>query len=120
MSGIVKFDITADMDAFGNKLGSIINDDSFKLEVNNTIAQHMDPYVPFLNGPLSQSGLGNVQTDGIHYTVPYAHYQYYGEGFNHTTTFHPKATAKWDKVMMSEKRDTVMKDIGSIISRRAK
>lgn len=64
-----------------------------------TAERMMDKYVPFKQGELSQNT--SVSTSGmvgeIRYNVPYAHYQYNGVGFEHTTEFHPLATYEWDK-----------------------
>lgn len=98
-------------------------DDKTMLEVHNFIAKMCDPYVPMLNGPLHESGLAQVTADSITYgnqSVPYARYQYYGVNFNHTVEFHPLATALWDKVMMQDREEEVLKGITQILERRAK
>lgn len=99
------------------------NDDATMLEIANLFAKMCDPYVPFLEGPLSQSGLAQVQPGLVTYgndAVPYAHYQYVGVNFNHTLDYHPRATAYWDKVMMQEKGDEFNKQAEQILVRRAK
>lgn len=95
-------------------------DDTTMLAIHNTFAKMCDPYVPMLNGPLHESGLAGVTAQGVEYNVPYAHYQYVGENFNHTTEFHPKATAFWDEVMMQEKGEEFSKEVEAILLRRAK
>lgn len=95
-------------------------DDKTMLAIHNTFAKMCDPYVPMLEGPLHESGLAGVTPHYVEYNVPYAHYQYVGENFNHTTEHHPKATAFWDKVMMSEKGDEFRQEVEQILLRRAK
>lgn len=104
-----------------NLLVDLPNDDPTMLEIHNLLAKKCDPYVPFLEGPLSQSGLAQVTPDYVQYgngVVPYAHYQYVGENFNHTLDYHPRATAFWDKVMMQEKGEEFCKEIEDILTRR--
>ena len=63
-------------------LDELENDDTTMLEVANLFAKMCDPYVPFLEGVLSQSGLAQVQPRLVTYgndSVPYAHYMYEGE-----------------------------------------
>ena len=46
------------------------------------VARLSDPYVPFSGGSgVHLKSAYNIASDGsyIHYTAPYAHYQYYGE-----------------------------------------
>lgn len=33
----------------------------------------------------------------IHHVVPYAKYQYYGDGFHFFRGYHPRAASRWDK-----------------------
>lgn len=108
------------------KLKVLLNgliDDTTMLEIHNLFAKMCDPYVPFLEGPLSQSALAQVTPEYVQYgneTVPYAHYQYVGENFNHTLDYHPKATAFWDKVMMTEKGEEFTEQVKDILTRRAR
>lgn len=95
-------------------------DDQTMLAIHNTFAKMCDPYVPMLNGPLHESGLAGVTPKYVEYNVPYAHYQYVGQDFNHTVEYHPKATAFWDQVMMQEKGDEFYKEVEAILLRRAK
>ncbi len=88
------------------------------LECHNLLAKMCDPYVPFLHGPLSQSGMANVTPDGVTYNTPYARYQYYGTGFNHTLDFHPLASAMWDQAMLRDHRDEFVAQIKEILRRR--
>lgn len=92
-------------------------DDTLKLRVAAEFERYCEPYVPFLHGPLSQTT--NVTPDYVEYLVPYAHYQYVGENFNHTTTFHPLATAYWDRVMLETQGDEFAEQVKAHIHNRA-
>ena len=84
-----------------------------RLAIYNSLYKHCDPYVPFLNGPLSQTAV--VTDRGVRYIQPYARYQYYGDNFHHTVEFHPLASARWDKVMLADKGDEFKAEIKDII-----
>jgi len=93
-----------------------VNTPTTMLAIHNTLAKRCDPYVPFLEGPLSQT---NVVTDkGVRYIQPYARYQYYGDHFNHTTDFHPLASAHWDKAMLRDHRVEFYREVKDIIDWR--
>lgn len=93
-------------------------DEKTMLEIHNLLAKYCDPYVPFLEGPLSQTT--EITPNYVRYTQPYAHYQYNGVGFNHTKDYHPLASAKWDEAMLRDKRDAFLADVKKILVRRAK
>ena len=76
------FSVSIDIDASSidsviNKFNEVINNEQFKLAVHNALAKWCDPYVPMDEGVLSQSI--EIMPDYVHYTQPYAHYQYIGE-----------------------------------------
>ena len=100
-----------------DKLDNLV-DDTIMLEIHNTFAKMCDPYVPFLEGPLSQTI--EVSPKSVKYVQPYARYQYYGTEFNHTLDYHPQATALWDKVMMSEHGEEFVEEVQNILARRAR
>lgn len=99
------------------KLASQVADTKTLLELHNLLAKMCDPYVPFLNGPLSQTNI--VSAHGVRYIQPYARYQYYGVGFNHTKDVHPLASAKWDEAMFRDRGEEFDKQAEDIIKRRA-
>lgn len=103
--------------AIQQKLENLI-DERVMLEVHDLFAKMCDPYVPFLEGPLSQTV--EVASDGVTYIQPYAHYQYHGVEFNHTLDYHPLASAQWDKAMMSAKGEEFTEQVKQILIRRAK
>jgi hypothetical protein len=122
MATVINFVVEIDEQSLQSKLNALTEDKSTMLEVHNVFAKMCDPYVPFLEGPLSQSGLANVTQDYVQYggsNVPYARYQYYGTKFNHTVDYHPLATAFWDKAMMRDKGDVFKQEVTEILRRRA-
>jgi len=95
-----------------------VNDPTTMIAVYNTLAKKCDPYVPFLEGPLSQTV--RISSEGVRYIQPYARYQYYGAHFNHTTDYHPLASAQWDKAMMRDHRQEFSQEVKEIIRWRIK
>lgn len=114
---MVDVEIDVNIDGISKYLEDIINDGETMLEINNLLAKECDPYVPFLEGPLSQTNI--VTPEGVTYIQPYARYQYYGTEFNHTLDYHPKASAEWDKAMMAERGEEFSHGVAEIIARRA-
>lgn len=98
-------------------LSKLKKDDKTMLELHNLLAKMCDPYVPFLEGPLSQTI--EVSPESVKYIQPYARYQYYGTDFNHTLDYHPLASAKWDEAMMRDHGEEFYKQVESILTRRA-
>lgn len=117
MSEIIYKKVTISDAVIGEKIDNLI-DDKVMLEIHNLYAKMMDPYVPFLEGPLSQTV--EVTPESVNYTQPYAHYQYEGLEFNHTLDYHPLATAHWDEAMLRDKEDEFKRQVEDILKRRAK
>jgi len=86
--------------------------------IHNTLAKRCDPYVPFLEGPLSQTAV--VTSESVRYIQPYARYQYYGDDFNHTLEYHPLASARWDEAMMRDRGDEFVQEVEEIIRERVR
>lgn len=114
----IRVDVEVNAPAIQDKLSALFHDDRTMLEIHNLLVKTIDPWVPYLNGPLSQTV--DVQPEYIRYVVPYAHYQYYGVGFNHTIEVHPLASAMWDKVAMQTMRESFEAQVKEILVRRAK
>ncbi len=93
-----------------------INNPTTMLAIYNTLAKRCDPYVPFLEGPLSQTV--QVSEKGVRYTQPYARKQYFGDNFNHTKDYHPLASARWDEAMMRDHGEEFTQEVTEIIKRR--
>lgn len=116
MSDVLKVDVDVNAMAIQMQLEKVVNP-SAMYEIHNLLAKMCDPYVPFLNGPLSQTVI--VMPDYIQYIQPYAHYQYTGTHFNHTKDFHPLASAEWDKAMLRDHREEFVQQVKEILVRRA-
>ena len=93
-----------------------VNNPTTMLAIHNTLAKRCDPYVPFLNGPLSQTV--QITPEGVRYIQPYARYQYYGYGFDHTLDYHPLASSYWDKAMLRDHRVEFNHEVKDIIEWR--
>lgn len=118
MSQVIKVKAEVDVTGIEDKFESLCNDPSTMLEIHQLLVRMCDPYVPFLNGPLSQTV--EISPEFVRYTQPYAHYQYKGVGFNHTLDYHPLASAEWDQAMMRDKREEFVQEVRNILVRRAK
>ena len=92
-------------------------DETLKFRIAAEFERYCDPYVPFKTGALAQTT--NVTPDYVEYLVPYAHYQYVGEHFNHTLIFHPLATAYWDRVMLETQGEEFLEQVKAHIHNRA-
>ena len=112
----VRVKVNVDADAIAGKVNMVVHDEATMLEIHNLLRKMCDPYVPFLEGPLSQTA--EVEPKCVRYIQPYARYQYYGVGFNHTKDYHPLATAMWDKAMMAERGEEFKAGVQAIIKRR--
>lgn len=112
---MAQMEIKAELnDELFTKLRNDLPDDvRVKLAIHNTLAKRCDPYVPFLNGPLSQTV--RVNEEGVTYNTIYARYQYYGVGFRHTLEYHPLASAKWDEAMMRDHKEEFCAEVKEII-----
>lgn len=114
---LINVDVQIDDASIQKKLDMLV-DDRVMYQIHDLLAKMCDPYVPFLEGPLSQTNV--VTPQSVRYTVPYARYQYYGVDFNHTVDYHPQASALWDKVMMSEHREEFLDGVRAILRARAR
>ena len=122
MRGPVNFNFKIPIDekfikAVNGQYEKILDDDT-KIAVNNLLAKTIDPWVPYLEGPLSQTL--EITPEYIKYLVPYAHYQYYGDGFNHTLEKHPLATERWLEVAMQTEYDSFIQQAREIVERRVR
>ena len=113
----VTANVYIDASGIDDKLTSLLTPE-IMLELHNLFAKMCDPYVPFLEGPLSQTV--EVRSDRNTYIQPYARYQYYGTEFKHTLDYHPLASAKWDEAMMTDKGEEFLEQVKQILIRRAK
>ena len=111
------FHVDIDDKALENMVTGLI-DDKTMLEIHNEYAKIVDPWVPYLNNPLSTTL--EITPQYIEYLVPYAHKQYTHPEFNHTVEHHPLATAYWDKVAMQTELDKFKQIVKEILERRAR
>lgn len=116
MDDIVKFQVHINDEAIRKQIQNLL-DDKTMLEIQNLFAKTIDPWVPFLEGPLSQTL--EITPEYVKYLVPYAHYQYSHPEFNHTVEHHPLATALWDKVAMQTQLESFEAQVKEILERRA-
>lgn len=118
MATVIDLDVNVNERLLQDDLDRLCTDEQALLEIHNRLAQRCDKYVPFLTGALANSAIANITPQGVTYTTPYARYQYYGITFNHTTTYHPLASALWDKQMMINEGDEFIREITQILLRR--
>ena len=86
-----------------------------------TCAIHMDKYVPMDKGNLRDY---NIEGNKIIYDQPYAEYQYYGisktgKNLVYSPLKHPLATSYWDKKMVTNEMDDIVKEVQDFVSRGA-
>ncbi len=117
MSDVIKFNVEVDETTLNTALQDLITDDVM-LQIQNLFAKTINPWVPFLEGPLSQTL--EITPEYVRYLQPYAHYQYVGDNFNHTIDYHPLASARWDKVAMQTELESFEQQIQDILARRAR
>lgn len=121
MSKIINYKFTAKDLGLSRKIRKRLDDlvdETLMLQIHSAFERYCEEYVPFLTGALAQTT--RVTPEYVEYIQPYAHYQYVGEDFNHTLIYHPKATAYWDKAMMTEKGEAFLREVKALIIRRAK
>lgn len=117
--------------------------DQGRLFLANESKRLMDPYVPARNLVLAQNVRTYVRNQHgyVHYTSPYAHYQYEGILYVSSRTGsawasmgehkiktgrkltqdksrHPLATSHWDKAMLTARRDDLVQSYQRWIKRR--
>lgn len=117
MATRVQSKVNVHLSGIEDKFNELINDPATMLEIHTLFAKTIDPWVPYLHGPLSQTI--KIEPDCVRYTQPYARRQYYGVDFNHTKDTHPLASALWDKVAMQTQREVFAEQVHEILVRRA-
>ena len=140
--------VKVDFSFIKKDITNILNNREVKLAINNEFARMCDPYVPMVEGMLSQSV--QVQEDGIYYPGPYAHYMYIGQVYgpnipivengeivgwfsppgkqkyptgreiHYTTELHPLASKEWDKAMLRDKGEDFTHTVEAILYRSLK
>ena len=108
--------VNIDLSQFESRFAQVCSDPELMLGIHNLLAKKCDPYVPYLNGPLSKTV--EITPQYIQYVQPYAHYQYHGVNFNHTLTHHPLASAEWDQAMMRDHGEEFQEEVKQRLVRR--
>lgn len=114
----LEYSLTLNLNKLFDK--DIIIDDKVRLETHNVFAKIVNPWVPYLNSPLSTTL--DITPDYVRYEKGYAYYQYSGvvNEANRTRTVHPLATSRWDKVAMQTELPKFENDVKAILNRRYK
>lgn len=107
--------ITWDFKDIDSKLSSLL-DDTTRMKIQETFAEIIDPWTPYLTGKLHRTYA--VDPDSVTYLVDYASKKYYGEVY--TKTYHPLATSHWDTVAMQTELPTLEQKVKEILKERAK
>lgn len=106
------------------KLRDLVDDDVL-LFANSEAARLMDPYVPMESGDMKNDTV--IDAEGIHYQVPYAHYQWYGEvmagnprEYTGKALHYTRSGAgdHWDELMMQTKYDVLLREIKNYIKEK--
>lgn len=126
MATTVGIKVEIDPSKIQGKISNLI-DEQTMLMIHQELSKMCEPYVPFLSGTLSGSGVANVTAQGVTYSTPYARYQYYLHDMNEdlagvtnrTRVYHPLATSYWDKAMMMYEGDVFKERVREILIRRA-
>lgn len=114
----VSFNVHINEESLQSELENLIHDVPTMYEIHMLFARMIDPWVPYLHGPLSKTV--EIEPECIRYIQPYARYQYYGIYFNHTKDVHPLASALWDKRAMETQLDSFTAQVQEILARRAR
>ena len=85
------------------------NFDKVQVFIDNTVARHMDAYVPMRTGVLKKSViLGSRMGSGeLIYIAPYAHKRYYSSN----AKLKGKRGSRWFARMWAARRDTVIREV---------
>ena len=102
-----------------------------KVYLANDVVRLSDPYVPMAQGTLKNNVKISRNGETITYPGPYAHYQYTGlvmagKAPKHYTgkeiTYHdsPMRGAKWDRRMLADRKNDLVRDVQKFIRRKGK
>lgn len=83
--------------------------DKVQVFIDNTVARHMDAYVPMRTGILKKSViLGSKMGSGeLVYIAPYAHKRYY----SNNPTLKGKRGSRWFHRMWAARKDTIVREV---------
>lgn len=121
-----------DVDEILSKRGMGMRHELAKV-IGNEVKRLSDPYVPMQQGTLKNTAKVVDSNTGVAilYNQPYAHYQYYGEVMagrapKHYTgkdiDYHnaPMRGKEWDKRMMADRKDDVIKTVAKFVGGKPK
>lgn len=85
------------------------NFDKVQIFIDNTVARHMDPYVPKRTGILKKSViLGSKMGSGeLVFIVPYAHKRYYSSN----TKLKGKRGSRWFHRMWAARKNAIVREV---------
>ena len=83
------------------------------------IRRRMDPYVPFLNGPLKNTAVEHE--DSVEYVQPYSRRQYYENRGNGTegTARGGRRGKEWDKRCWADHGDAILESVAKMAGGKA-
>ena len=87
----------------------------YKMFAYQTWYRYMFDYIPYRTGALASTY--HINNNGIHFTVPYAAYQYFGDGFNFSKEMHPLAQAHWGQAALDYHGAAIADEIKEFIIR---
>ena len=92
----------------------IENDDAFwKFTATEWYKLYM-PYTPYKTGLMYDTK--SIDPKQIKHTQPYARYQYYNTSLNHTKTYNPKASARWDEAAEPTQKPALISSMQAYIN----
>ena len=112
----VRVTVNVDVSGIVNGFETVIHDNAFNLSMYDALARYCNPYVPYLNGPLSETV--EITPKCVRYIQPYARRQYYGDNFNFTRDYHPLVTSRWDEAMMRDHGEEFFSEVKELMAKR--
>lgn len=111
----MKISISTDININSKRISDrIMKNDAFWTYAATEWYRLYTPYVPMKTGTLTNTVA--ITPGQIEHTVPYARYQYEGTHFNFTRTYHPKATAHWDKAAEPTQKPKLISSLQAYIN----
>ena len=109
-------------DFIESNINKVIRKRDFKEAVNRVVYEQSYEFVPYKTGKLSGTsddiiGVGkyvSITSNGIHYKMPYAGYQYY-QAYYHNLTVHPLATDHWIEAAFDYKAGLIMYELEEVL-----
>lgn len=96
-------------------INRILKNDSVGLFLSNSVAKHMDKYVPADTLTLASTRV--TRPWEIEFVQPYAAYVFNGDGFNFSKDVHPLAQAHWDEPTEKNQGNKIAAEVTAYIKR---